>query len=202
MVICFLARTVSLQLSHLQPFFLSSLSGAVNNRRASSIESVASVMSRDKSMNLSKENELAAQSLLVQEHWETVKPPKTRLGDAVRSAFGAGDVPSSAPRFRRLPACSFNSSSSTSLSKLRMNSWASSCIPKVNSAPRRGSQRATALGPTGARLRSARFCGRTAFLPSWPESCTLHRASSDASSSGAPARTTPSWPFKSLRSRP
>eukprot|EP00411_Alexandrium_monilatum_P042452 CAMPEP_0175479854 /NCGR_PEP_ID=MMETSP0095-20121207/77657_1 /TAXON_ID=311494 /ORGANISM="Alexandrium monilatum, Strain CCMP3105" /LENGTH=179 /DNA_ID=CAMNT_0016781485 /DNA_START=255 /DNA_END=792 /DNA_ORIENTATION=+ len=116
----------------LQPFFLSSLSGAVNNRRASSIESVASVMSRDKSMNLSKENELAAQSLLVQEHWETVKPPKTRLGDAVRSAFGAGDVPSSAPRFRRLPG------------KLRMNSWASSCIPKVNSAPRRGSQRATA----------------------------------------------------------
>mmetsp|Transcript_85360 Transcript_85360/g.265343 ORF Transcript_85360/g.265343 Transcript_85360/m.265343 type:complete len:274 (-) Transcript_85360:19-840(-) len=201
MVICFRASTVSLQLSHLQPFFLSSLSGAVKSRRASSTESVASVMSSDKSMNRSKEKELAAHCLFVQVHCETVRPPKTRFGEAVRSALGAGAEPSSEPRFRRLSACSFSSSSSTSRSKLRINSWASSCIPKVNSAPSRVSQRATSDGAVGARERRARFCCRTAFLPCWPGSCTLQRASSGGAPAPAPARTMPSRPLRSSRSR-
>mmetsp|Transcript_88901 Transcript_88901/g.246979 ORF Transcript_88901/g.246979 Transcript_88901/m.246979 type:complete len:273 (-) Transcript_88901:44-862(-) len=202
MVICFRARTVSLHTSHFQPFFLSSLSGAVKRRSESSIESVASVMSSDRSRKRSNEKELAPHSLLVQVHCETVRPPKTRLGEAVRSAFGGGEKPSSGPRRRRLSACSFNSSSSMSLSKLRRNSWASSCIPKVNS-PKRGSHRATSVGPTGTRQRRARFCGRTAFLPDWPERRTLHLASSAGTpSSGMPAMMTPSSPFRSLRSRP
>mmetsp|Transcript_126516 Transcript_126516/g.369669 ORF Transcript_126516/g.369669 Transcript_126516/m.369669 type:complete len:202 (+) Transcript_126516:842-1447(+) len=201
MVICFRARTVSLQVSHFQPFFLSSLSGAVKRRSASSTESVASVMSSDKSMNRSKEKELTPHCLLVQVHCEASKPPKMRLGEAVRSAFAAGVTLSSVPRFRRLSACSFSSSSSISLSRLRRNSWASSCIPKVNSAPKRGSQRDTSAGPTGARQRSSRFCGRTAFLPPWPSSCTLQRASSEAAPSGM-ATMMPSWPFSSPRSSP
>merc|ERR1719401_2039729 len=62
-------------------------------------------------MKVSNEKELTPHALLVQVHCETSRPPKMRLGLAVRSAFDAGTrfCSSGAAFLRKASPCSLSS---------------------------------------------------------------------------------------------
>mmetsp|Transcript_61192 Transcript_61192/g.154489 ORF Transcript_61192/g.154489 Transcript_61192/m.154489 type:complete len:204 (-) Transcript_61192:570-1181(-) len=156
-------------------------------------------MSRDRSRNDSNEKELDAHSLFVHVHCDTSNPPKSRLGAAVRSAFGAGTPASPlGPALRRASAWVRSSSSSTRRRRLRRNSWASSCVPKLNS-PSLGSHRTISLGPAADRQQKMRFEGLTATFRDVRR--TPIRASSADRSLGMGPSITPSWPFSSFAPR-
>mmetsp|Transcript_27254 Transcript_27254/g.78409 ORF Transcript_27254/g.78409 Transcript_27254/m.78409 type:complete len:324 (+) Transcript_27254:672-1643(+) len=198
-VSCFRARTVCKQVSHLHPFFLSKRSAAVNSRKASSTESVASVMSSERSMKASKEKELAAHSRFVHVHCDTSKPPKRRLGEAVKSAFGSGNAAASPMAhllFNRSPN-SWRSSSSMSRRRLRNASCASSWVPKLNS-PSLGSHFTTSEGPAAGRPQKAMFAGRASTGLTDPLRRTPMRAFSASRSGGIGASMVPSWKFSSF----